>query len=95
MKARRLLRDRKTLASGALVEMAIWELPHNTPERPHGLKYRLVYVKEGRHLVGYDNETGKGDHKHIGELEYPYRFVSVDQLLANFWDDVRNYGGEP
>jgi hypothetical protein len=95
MKARLLLRDRKTLASGALVEMVIWELPHNTPERPHSLKYRLVYVRGGRRLIGYDNETSKGDHRHISETEYPYRFVSVDQLLADFWDDVRKYGGEP
>jgi hypothetical protein len=95
MKARLLLRDKKTLASGALVEIVIWKLPHNTPEQPHGLKYRLVYVKDGRRLVGYDNETGKGDHKHLEESESPYRFVSIDQLIADFWHDVREYGGEP
>jgi hypothetical protein len=58
-------------------------------ERPHGLKYRLVYVKEGKRLVGYDNERGKGDHKHIGDQEQGYAFQSVEQLLEDFWNDVK------
>ena len=58
-------------------------------ERPHGLKYRLVYVKEGKRLVGYDNERGKGDHKHIGDQEQGYAFQSVEQLLEDFWSDVK------
>ena len=69
--------------------MVIWRLPSVDSERPHGLKYRLVYVKDGTRLVGYDNERGKGDHKHIGEKEQVYAFQSVDQLLEDFWNDVQ------
>ena len=43
MKAALLLRDKKALASGALIEMVIWKLPQPDPERPHGYKYRLYY----------------------------------------------------
>ena len=64
-------------------------VPGVDPQRPHGLKYRLVYVNEGERLVGYDNERGKGDHKHIGEKEQVYVFQSVDQLLEDFWNDVK------
>jgi len=39
--------------------------------------------------VGYDNERGKGDHKHIGGQEQAYVFQSVDQLLEDFWNDVK------
>jgi hypothetical protein len=60
---------KKQLCRGGIIEMVIWQLPGVDPERPHGLKYRLVYVKDGQRLVGYDNEQGKGDHKHIGEKE--------------------------
>ena len=69
--------------------MVIWRLPGVDPERPHGLKYRLVYVKDGNRLVVYDNERGKGGHKHIGEEELVYAFQSVDQLLEDFWNDVK------
>jgi hypothetical protein len=46
-------------------------------------------VKEGKRLVGYDNERGKGDHKHIGDQEQGYAFQSVEQLLEDFWNDVK------
>ena len=69
--------------------MVIWRLPGVDPERPQRLKYRLVYVKDGERLVGYDNERGKGDHKHIGKKEQLYVFKSVDQLLEDFWNDVK------
>lgn len=69
--------------------MVMWRLPRPDSERLHGLKYRLVYVKDGKRLVGYDNERGKGDHKHIGEKELEYTFQSVDLLLEDFWSDVK------
>ena len=46
-------------------------------------------LKDGKRLVGYDNERGKGDHKHIGEDELAYAFQNVDQLLEDFWNDVK------
>jgi len=51
---------KKQLYRGGIIEMVIWRLPTVDSERPHGLKYRLVYVKDGKRLVGYDNERGKG-----------------------------------
>jgi hypothetical protein len=73
-----------------MIEMVIWQLPAADAERPHGLNYRLVYIVAGKRLVGYDNEKGKGDHKHIDGSEIKYSFVSVDQLIADFLTDVRS-----
>ena len=81
--------QKKQFHRGGIIEMVIWRLPGVDPERPHGLKYRLVYVKDGERLVGYDNERGKGDHKHIREKEQVYVFQNVDQLLEDFWNDVK------
>jgi hypothetical protein len=39
----------------------------------------------------YDNETGKGDHKHIGDQEVPYEFADLDRLLEDFWADVESW----
>lgn len=44
--------------------------------------------------MGDDNERGKGDHKHIGDRQLPYVFVSVDQLVRDFLADVNHYAGE-
>lgn len=89
MKARRLFAKKERLPDGSIVEMVIWRLPEPDTERPRGFKYRLYYGKEGKRLVGYDNERGKGDHRHIGDQEFPYTFVSERQLIADFLADVK------
>ena len=85
-----LIEDRKLLLdSGAIVQIRIWQLPEATEERPHGLKYSLFYGRPGERVVGYDNEAGKGDHRHYREREEPYQFTTYQNLLADFWQDVR------
>lgn len=39
-------------------------------------------------MVGYDNERGKGDHRHIGGRELKYRFTDIDTLVGDFLRDV-------
>ena len=89
MTAELVHRERHLFADGALVEMVIWRLPKKTEDRPHGIKYRLYYgLSDGSCMVRYDNESGKGDHRHIGGREEPYRFVDVETLVADFMADV-------
>jgi len=73
---------------GSIVEMVIWQLPSPTEDRPHALKYRLFYGRDGERIVGYDNERGKGDHKHLLDVEKRYKFTSVEKLVADFLADV-------
>ena len=94
MKAKRIFYDKAVLPDGAIVEMTIWQLPKSSSERPHGLKYSLFYGRSGVRIVGYDNELGKGDHKHLGEMETRYRFVSVEKLVADFLADVERETNE-
>jgi hypothetical protein len=72
----------------------IWQLPKVNIERPHGLKYRLFFGRGGRRLVGYDNELGKGDHKHILDLEKRYKFTSIEKLVSDFLSDVERVRNE-
>ena len=85
--ARLLLRTR-TSVHGGVVEMTVWSVPLPVPPSGHAFKYRLVFVRGGQRLVGYDNERGKGDHKHIGGREYKYRFADIDTLVGDFLRDV-------
>ena len=93
MKAQRIFYDKAVLPDGSILEMTIWKLPHTTSERPHGLKYSLFFGLNGKRIVGYDNERGKGDHKHLGDVEIRYRFVSVEKLVADFLADVERANG--
>ena len=77
-------------AYGAIREMVLWRLPKKVTDKPHGLKYRLYYgLGDGTCVVRYDNETPKGDHKHIGSQEKPYKFKNVETLVLDFLMDVK------
>lgn len=73
--------------NGDIIEMKIWKVPY-TKDRFHGLKYSLVYVKEGKRIIGYDNAEGKGDHKHYKGREYTYHFKDIETLIEDFYSDV-------
>lgn len=74
--------------------MVIWQLPTSSPERPHKLKYRLYFGRDGQPIVGYDNERGKGDHKHILEVEKRYKFTVPEKLVADFLADIERIQNE-
>jgi hypothetical protein len=94
MSAQLLFRDKYIYADGAIREMVIWRLPEADSERVHGLKYSLFYGHPGKCLVRYDNERGKGDHRHAGDLEAPYDFTSVEQLIRDFKTDIDRLRGD-
>jgi hypothetical protein len=91
MKATELFYSKEVNGSG-FVEIVIWQVPEPVPPSEHPYKYRLAYVVEGKRMVGYDNERGKGDHKHLGDREELYRFVNPQQLMADFMTDVKGAG---
>ncbi len=88
MKAAPLFRLKYELDGGAIVEMVIWDLPRPVPASQHKFKYRLYFGRGGKRIVGYDNERGKGDHRHLRGAEQAYQFVSPEKLVEDFLADV-------
>ena len=94
MDAKLIIKTRRVLTENAFVEVIIWKVPQPVVGSTHSFKYRLAFVIDGTCQLRYDNETGKGDHKHVGAVETPYRFTSPKQLLIDFWQDVDNWEGK-
>jgi len=94
MKAVLAFYDKQGMPDGAIVEMKIWQLANPVRGSAHRLKYSLFYGFAGERLVGYDNEPGKGDHRHIEGKEERYAFSTVEILMADFLADVRRLRGE-
>ena len=78
---------------GSIVEMVVWQVPTAIPPCAHPYKYRLYFGRSGVCRVRYDNERGKGDHRHVGGIEQAYSFESLEKLLADFKHDVENWSG--
>jgi hypothetical protein len=88
MKAEALAQERHILAEDAFVEIVVWRVPRPLKGSTQRFKYRLALVVAGKWVLRYDNETGKGDHRHFGDGETSYSFSSYEKLLADFWADA-------
>lgn len=94
IRAERLFHQRIDYDDGSIVEMVLWRVPAPVPPSIHRLKYSLFYGRPGVREVGYDNERGKGDHRHFRGVETTYQFTTVEQLIVDFWADVRGLRGD-
>lgn len=94
MEAKLLIRRRVVLAVDAFAEVVVWRLLEPLPPSWHTFKYRLAYVVAGECVLRYDNERGKGDHRHRVGREERYAFSTPDQLMADFNADIARWNDE-
>lgn len=94
MKAIELVQTRIVYSRNAFAELVLWQLPSRLPGSSHRFKYRLAYVVNSKCVLRYDNESGKGDHRHYGESEAEYRFSTPEQLIADFEQDIARWNDE-
>jgi len=94
MKAVQLVSTRIVYSEWAFAELVLWRLPKPLAGSRHGYKYRLAYVVRGVCVLRYDNEAGKGDHRHVGDAQSPYAFATPEQLLADFQQDIVRWNHE-
>ena len=94
MKASPLIRRRVVLAVDAFVEVVVWRVREPVPPASHPFKYRLAYVFGGQCVLRYDNERGKGDHRHVGNAESVYAFTTPEQLMSDFEAEVKRWNHE-
>ena len=94
MDAELLFYQRIDYDDGGIVEMVIWRVSSPVSPSVHDLKYSLFYGRPGVREVGYDNERGKGDHRHFRGKETSYDCRTVEQLMIDFWSDVRAVRGD-
>jgi predicted transcriptional regulator len=88
MTAAQLNRRRITYSASAFTELVLWRLPTHVPGSPHEFKYRPAYVVRGGRVLRYDNDVGKGDHRHFGGKESSYGFTTPEQLIADFQQHI-------
>jgi hypothetical protein len=88
-KAEKILEVRNEFRDGTILVVRVWRVPSPVPPSANGFKYSFFYGRPGERLVLFDNERGKGDHKHIREVESSYCFETIEQLTTDFMVAVR------
>ena len=91
MTAALLAQVKEVRDDGSIVEIVVWVLDEPLPPCAHSYKYRLFFGRTGECFVRYDNERGKGDHRHVGGAESDYDFTTLEALLADFERDVTDW----
>jgi hypothetical protein len=81
-------------SESAFAELVLWRLLKPLAGSLHRFKYRLAYIVRGECVLRYDNEVGKGDHRHFGEKESAYVFTTPEQLVADFQKDIARWNHE-
>ncbi len=94
VKAVEFVRTRIVYSESAFAELVLWRLPSPLPGSNHRFKYRLAYVVHGQYVLRYDNEAGKGDHRHYGGEESRYAFTDPDSLIQAFQADIARWHRE-
>jgi len=89
-----VLRERLVLAEDRFVELVIWQLPKPSRGSSHGFKYRLALVVDEVCVLRFDNEAGKGDHRHEREKQTGYAFSTLEKLISDFWQAVEAWRPE-
>jgi len=94
MASRLILRERSEQADGSFYEIVIWRVAAPISPCKHHFKYRLVWIKDGKRWIGFDNERGKGDHFHHRNTESRYQFESIEKLLEDFIQEIERCRAE-
>jgi len=94
VKAVELLRARVAYSEVDFAELVLWRISKPLAGSKHRYKYRLAYVVRGECVLRYDNEAGKGDHRHYRGKESRYTFSTPEKLIADFQRDIARWNDE-
>ena len=94
MKAVELFRRRIVYSESSFAELILWRVPKPLAGSNHSFKYRLAYIVNGECVLRFDNEAGKGDHRHFGGKEGHYTFSTPEKLIADFQCDIARWNDE-
>ena len=94
MKAVELFRRRIVYSESSFAELVLWRIPKPLAGSSHSFKCRLAYIVDGECVLRFDNEAGKGDHRHFGGKEGHYPFSTPEKLIADFQRDIARWNNE-
>jgi hypothetical protein len=81
-----LFNERIRYFETAFAQIVVWQLLHPLRGSRHRYKYRLAYVVNETCVLRYDNESGKGDHRHYGDNRNEIMYL---QSWRSYWPTLQ------
>lgn len=75
----------------ARAELVAWRVPLPVRGSQHNYKYRFALIVNDVCVMRYDNEAGKGDHRHVGSRQFPYDFRGLERARDDFLVSAREW----
>jgi len=91
MAARLLLRERRIIAEDRFAEIVIWRLPRPAEGSAHRFKYRMALGSIRFACFALTTKPARAITSISVETEVPYNFTKLEQLVADFWDEVAQW----
>lgn len=76
---------------GSIISIVAWEVP-KSKDYPEGINYAFALIHKNKRILGYDNNTNEGHHRHYleddKEVKEPVKFKSLEDVYKRFMKEV-------
>jgi len=81
---------------GNIVSIVAWSVP-KSKDYPEGINYSFALVHKNKRVLGYDNNTNEGHHRHCikdgREAKEKIEFKTLESIFQRFAKDVGEFEG--
>jgi len=84
-------KEYRPFGPNARAELVAWRVPSPVRGSTHTYKYRFALIVDDICVMRYDNEAGKGDHRHVGSRQFPYEFRGLERARDDFLVSAREW----
>jgi hypothetical protein len=88
MTAELVLDFKDVTPEGGVIQMRVRRVPEPVPPSGQRFKSSLYHGLDGKRIVGFDHQRGKGDHRRLDAGKTPCAFVRLKQLVEDFIAEV-------
>lgn len=87
-------KQRKLTKKGNIISIVAWSVP-KSKEYKEGINYSFQLVHKNKRVLGYDNNTSEGHHKHCLRdnklVKENIKFENLSKIYQKFLNDVKKF----
>ena len=90
-------KQRRLTEKGNIISIVAWSVP-KSKEYPEGINYSFQLIHKNKRVLGYDNSTFEGHHRHFLKdnklVKEKIKFRSLKNIYKKFIKEVKEFKGD-